>query len=244
MQIVILSHKRADNVLTKRLFKTAMICVPESQEAEYREHNPDHEILVHPDTVVGLSPKRQWAYEKLGDQLQVDDDILYYTRVYQPAKCVTQLTPEETEGLVFDVYENAKEAGAKLWGFNCIANPTAYSGARPIGFNRFITGGCIGIMKDENLYFPDYPYFVGEDCWINLLNAHFNRYSYIDQRFGIAFNKTERGKGGCSDYRREEHRKETYMFLKKSFGEGIKLKTPTTVKKFINKWEKTIQIPY
>lgn len=244
MRIVIVSHKRANNVLTKRLFKSALICIPKSQEEDYKLHNPDMELLCHPDEIIGLSPKRQWVYKKLGDQIQVDDDILYITRVYQPAKCVVKLTPEESEGLMYDLYENAKEAGAKLFGLNCIANPMAYSGARPIAFNKFITGGCIGIMKDENLFFPDYPYFTGEDCWINLLNAHFNRYSYIDSRFAFAFDKTEKGKGGCADYRKEEHRKQTYIFLKQHFGDGIKLKLPTTVKKFINKWEKTIQIPY
>ncbi len=58
---IILSHKRADAVDTLSILPESILCVPESQAAEYREHNPYTEILTHPDTVVGFSPKVRWV---------------------------------------------------------------------------------------------------------------------------------------------------------------------------------------
>jgi hypothetical protein len=246
MTKVIVSHKRANDVKTAKVFLDALICIPESQLGEYKEYNPDREFLVHPDSVVGLSPKRQWIYEKLGDNFQLDDDIISIRRVYMEKDSgkPISLTPFESSGLIDDIYNIIKPAGIKFFGFNSSANPKAYSGLTPIYHNKYITGGAFGIIKDENLFFPDYPHFVGEDYFISALNAHFNRFSYIDGRFAFQFCETERGKGGCSDYRTEEKRKETYFYLKKCFGNAIIPKKVSTIKKTVNNWEKTLKIPY
>jgi hypothetical protein len=45
LPIVCPSHKRADRVLTKKAVAGLILCVPESQVAEYREHNPDSRSL-------------------------------------------------------------------------------------------------------------------------------------------------------------------------------------------------------
>jgi len=241
MKLLILSHKRADRVKTNKVFPSAAIVVPETQGDEYRRHNPHTEIITHPDDVVGLSPKRQWCYAHYGDQIQLDDDCIGVTRLYRArGQGAVKLRPEEAEGLMHDLYHIAKQAGAKLFGLNCVSNPMHFAGDRPVAFNKFITGGCLGLIQDENLYFPDIPYFVGEDVWINLLNAHFNRFSYIDMRFTISFEDTEYNQGGCADYRTEQRRKETYEILKKAFGEGVQLKQGQQY----NKWEKAINIPY
>ncbi len=244
MRMFILSHKRADRVKTKKIFPSAALVVPASQEDDYRKYNPETEIIVHPDSVVGISPKRQWVYSKFGDQVQLDDDIIGVHRMYRAAgQGKMKLTPVEAEALMHDLYHVAKEAGAKLWGLNCVSNPMHYAGERPIAFNKFIKGGCIGIMRDENLFFIDENYFIGEDAWICLLNAHFNRYSFIDMRFSMTFDTTEYAQGGCADFRTEERRREAYEILKKSFGDGIQLKQPKEGKEY-TKWEKGINIPY
>lgn len=244
--VIIVSHKRANNVLTTKAIDKCILCVPESQADDYRQNNPGVEILAHPDDVIGLSPKRQWILEKMGDCFQVDDDVLFVKRVYVKdyKKHPLRLTPEEAYNLIQDEYEIVKQTKAKLFGFNRMANPLGYSGGEPVMMNKYICGGGLGIIADGNLFFPDFPYFVGEDYWINALNAYYNRYSYIDARFAFEFQETEARAGGCSDYRTEERRKETYFFLKQKFGDAIKLKKTTTIKKTINKWEKTLNIPY
>ena len=209
-------------------------------------HNPDLELLVHPDEVVGLSPKRQWVFDKLGDCFQVDDDIIGVHRVYlKDTKTYPyMLTSEEAYFLIQDVYEIAKQLKCGLFGFNRAAHPKSFSGGEPIQFNKYVCGGGLGLIAGRNLSFPDFPYFVGEDYYISALNAYFNRYSYIEARFAFSFTTTEKGKGGCADYRTQEKRKETYFYLKRKFGNAIIPKKESPIKKRVNMWEKTLHIPY
>lgn len=244
--VIIVSHKRADNVITKYAIDNCIICVPESQADEYKHFNPDNELLIHPDSVVGLSPKRQWILNKVGDCFQTDDDVRSVNRVYVPDNYEKPyvLTSKEAYDLIQDEYNLAKEMGVKLFGFNRSANPFGYNGNRPIDHNKYICGGGLGLISGGKLFFPDYPFFVGEDYWINALNAHYYRFSFIDQRFTFSFMQTEKGKGGVADYRTMEKRKETYFFLKQKFGDAIQPKRKSTIKKTVNKWEKTLKIPY
>ena len=75
LKIVIPSHKRHDMVLSKRLVVDPIICVAESQADIYREHNPECEIVTHPDDVIGLIPKRNWMARHCGDLFMLDDDV-------------------------------------------------------------------------------------------------------------------------------------------------------------------------
>lgn len=243
---MIVSYKRADNVMTINAISNCIICIPESQKKEYSLYNSNNELLIHPDSVIGLSPKRQWILDKIGDCFQVDDDISSINRVYlkEYKEKRLKLSKDESYELIQDIYEIAKEAGAKLFGFNRTINPVGYNGSTPIQMNKYICGGGLGLIKDSKLFFPNYPTFVGEDYWINALNAYYHRFSYIDSRFAFQFHDTEAGKGGVADYRTEQKRKETYFFLKQKFGNAIIPKKQNRLKKIINKWEKTLKIPY
>lgn len=242
---IIASHKRARDVTTTRYVSDCIICIPKSQEAEYKEFNPNTEIVAHPDEIIGLSPKRQWIYEKFGDIFCLDDDITRVDRVYIPIHHKKpQLKPEEVTKWIQDTYEICKYLNIKLFGFSKTANRTAYSGTKPIEFNTYVTGGAFGILKSKELYFPNYPTFVGEDYWITALNAHFYRKSYIDQRIAFLFKDTEGNIGGCADYRTDEKRKETFIYLRKKFGDAIQRKVDTTLKKASSQYEKTLKIPY
>jgi hypothetical protein len=79
---VILSHKRANKVDTTKTISGCSICVPEAQADEYREHNPDVEIIVHPDSVVGLTPKIRWVYEQFTNVIMFDDDLNAMRRTF------------------------------------------------------------------------------------------------------------------------------------------------------------------
>lgn len=241
--IVIPSHKRARNITTHKVIDGCILCVAESQKDEYKEYN-DIEIVTHPDKLIGLSPKRQWIFDKFGDCFQVDDDCVQMHNIAIPVGGDGYLTPKEASLAINDLYSISKIIGAKLFGFNKNTKPITYKGYKPFEANIYICGGGLGLIKDENLYFPDYPDFVGEDYWITALNAYFKRFSLVDNRFALGFKTTEKGTGGVSDYRTEEKRKETYYFLKKYFGDSIKTKHRSNYKKSIMKYEKTLTIPF
>jgi hypothetical protein len=244
MKKIIVSHKRANRVTTTKFVKDCAICIPESQKKEYEKYN-DCEIITHPDTVIGLSPKRQWIYETYGDCFQIDDDVVGVNRVYAPSKYhKSKLEPNEISDYIDDLYELSKEIGCNLFGFNRSANPVGYNGAKPIDFNKYITGGAFGIIKTDELFFPDFPTFVGEDYWISALNAHYHRKSLIDQRIAFGFAETEANTGGVADYRTEAKRRETYLYLKQHFGNAIIPKRKSYIKMNPMKYEKTLKIPY
>lgn len=245
MKKIIVSHKRADKVTTHRYINDVVICVPESQKLEYEKYN-DCEIISHPDSVVGLSPKRQWIIDNFKNVFQLDDDIVGANRVYIPAKYSRKgmLSPQEISDWIDDLEQMCNEIGVKLFGFNRTSNPAGYSGDKPISFNKYITGGAFGLLEGHGLHFPDFPYFVGEDYWINALNAHINRKSLIDQRVAFSFVETEANVGGVADYRTEKRRKETYIYLKKHFGDAIIPKIPRNLKKHPMKWEKTLKVDF
>ena len=75
LKIVIPSHKRHDRVFSKKLVVDPIICVAKSQEAIYKEYNPECEIVCHPDDVIGLVPKRNWMAKHFGELFMFDDDV-------------------------------------------------------------------------------------------------------------------------------------------------------------------------
>ena len=245
MKKIIVSHKRPDRVTTTQHIANCSICVPESQREEYERYN-DVEIIAHPDTVVGLSPKRQWIVENYPEHFQLDDDIIGARRVYCPKKYhrAHAPTPQEVSDWIDDLAEIAREAGCYLFGFNSAANPVGYTGAAPIRMNKYLTGGAFGLLKGHKIYFPDWPEFVGEDYWLSAYNAFVHRKSFIDARLGFTFENTEVNVGGVSEYRTEQRRKETYVFLKKHFGDAIEPKKWSPIKPVFMKWEKSLKIPF
>jgi len=241
---VVVSHKRADTIITQHVIDNIVVCVPENQLEEYKFYNPDLEYVTHPNDVLGSSPKRQWIYEKFGDCFMIDDDILSMSTVYKAGGELRKLTKEEVNNVIDDLYELAKEMDVYLFGFNRSANPVTYGGNNPIKLRGFITGGAYGLRAGSKIYFPNYWDFVGDDYYLNAINAYHHRKCLIDDRFAFAFAETEHRQGGVSDYRTEEKRKETYLYLKKHFGDSIVPKKKTTVKPNIMKWEKTLKVRF
>lgn len=67
LNIVIPTYKRPERVISKALVTDPILCVAESEEGVYREHNPECEIVTHPDSVKGLPAKRNWMVQRFGD---------------------------------------------------------------------------------------------------------------------------------------------------------------------------------
>lgn len=248
IKVVIPSHKRARNVSTIYAVDNCSLCVPKSQEEEYKGYNKNVEIIAHPNEIVGLSPKRQWIYDYFGDVFMIDDDVKGMLRVYLGKGDKSKklyLTSGEIYALIQDTYHICKEAGIKLFGFTGRGHPMAYSGGVPILLNGYVNGGAFGILKDANLYFPNISDFVGEDYFISGLNAYYNRYCWMDTRFSWVYYKTECNAGGVADYRTEKTREKTFNILRGYFGNAIQQKRCNqNIRKIKSKWEKQIFIPF
>lgn len=242
IDIVIPSMGRADRVITKNCIKNAVLCVPESEEKEYREHNPGMEVITHPDTLKGLALKRQFIYEKFPNSFQIDDDIRHIQRIYTEKGENTNLDADEAYDIVQFCGNMAKLAGCYLFGFHKDPNPLGYHEMKPIRLTG-ILNGCLGLLEGSKLYFSEKA-VVSEDYWICALNAYYHRTLWCDERFAICGEDTFQNGGGCSNYRTLQQEEDDTLFLRQTFGEVIVLKKDTSIAKRKHEFQRSLKIPF
>lgn len=242
IKVVIPSMGRADRVLTKDAIRHAILCVPESEEADYREHNPGMEILTHPDSLKGLTLKRQFIIEHAANVFMIDDDIKSIDRLYVESGEPTKLDPDEAFDIVQYIGNCAKLAGCFLFGISKEVNPLAYDEMHPIHLSGILNGD-IGVLEGSKLFFHEKA-VVSEDYWISAYNAYLYRYCWIDKRFAARGVATFGNTGGCANIRTMEQEREDTLFLRKMFGEAIQLKEDTKLAKRKTEFQRTLKIPW
>lgn len=242
-KVIIPSHKRAKDVLTTSAVANACLCVEASQEEEYRKHNPNIEIIVHPDEIVGLTAKRQWIIEKFPSCFQIDDDIKSIQRLYTESGEPTKVDPETAYQLIQQAGNTAKLLGAHIFGFNHVGNPSNYDPLKPFRLTGYVNTGAFGIIEGHKLYF-DTRMKVVEDYQLSCVNAYYHRICFLDNRFTVIGKDTFSNPGGCSDYRTEEQEGKDTMMLRKVYGEVVELKKDTGVAKRKHKYQRTLKIPF
>ena len=220
LKVLIASHKRAEKITTHKRVANSIICIPESQLGEYRERCPETEIVCHPDSVIGLSWKRQWMFDYFGDAFHLDDDLLYMKRIYSEVGEKDKLTPEEIYEVIQCTAWMAKQAGVYLWGFNTSGKPFTYSALQPIQMSGYVNTCAFGLMKGSKLFFRPEQRFQ-EDYWISGLNAYYNRKILRDNRFYFHFGETWTGTGGLAEFRNMETLENTLHELQGFFGEEV-----------------------
>jgi hypothetical protein len=223
LKIVIPSHKRADRVITKYAVSNAIICVEESQADEYRRHNPNSEIVTHPDNVIGLAMKRDWIYKHFGNVFMLDDDIKAMRRLYVGPGEKVVIEPETARTIIENTARAAKETGAYLFGFSNSMNPMQFNSFAPIQLKGYVNGCATGLLKGSKLfYIPEIK--ANEDYWISLLNAHYHRICYRDLRFSFEQQDTFKNRGGLSEFRNLSVEENDFAILQKHFGSAIELR--------------------
>jgi TET-Associated Glycosyltransferase len=221
--VVVPSHARAGAVRVLDVVANAILCVAESEADAYRtEYSAP--IETHPDTVVGICPKRQWMLEHFGDHFSVDDDVKGFRRIYDP-EAEPHLDPDAAYEAIQETAEVARQVGAKLWGFSNYPMTYTYDVFKPFKLVGYVNCMSYGIFADSKLWFPDDPEHLGDDYHVSGLNAYFHRYIWLDTRFAFEQVKTFRNPGGLSEFRHSAREEATYDKLRGMFGDAIQLKT-------------------
>lgn len=223
IKIICPSHSRHRSVLTN--IKNMILFVDKSELIEYEQNN-DFKIHTH-DGLNNLSKIRQYIYDKYPDVFMVDDDVVCVQRLYQTHD--QDLTPDAIHDLIQDTYRRSKNIDSFLFGFNNDPNPTHYNQHKPFVLNSYINGCAFGLRENKNLYFS--PKTVAcESHWINLLNAYYNRFCFIDKRFHFRQKKdsTFLRPGGQTSRRTMKTEEADTLFLKKKFGDSVKIKNKKT----------------
>jgi len=243
IKIIIPSEDRAESVLTN--IEGAILYVPEAQAEAYATHNPGLEILHH-GRFRNLAEKRQAIYDKFGDHFQVDDDIAFVSRQYKKgSNRRDHLTPREINDVIQGTHQAAKAAGAHLFGFNRSPNPKHYNAHKPIMLVGYINACAFGLRVSPHLFFSPHT-TAAESHWINLLNAYYHRFAWIDTRFHFAQapGSTFFRPGGQTGRRTIESERQDTLFLHRMFGDAVRIKPGrATDAAAVHPYQRTIRIP-
>lgn len=245
VEVVIPSHKRADNVITVNAVENCIICVPKSQEADYRRHNPNVEIVSHPDSVIGLAAKRNWIYEKFGDVMMLDDDIRAMYRLYLAPNSLlpSAIDPKTAYDIIQVTAQVAREMGAYLFGFATAPDRRNYKPQLPFRLSGYCTGCGMGLLKGSRIYFHKESVAV-EDYFASLINAYYHRYAFFDTRYGLAQVKTFKNRGGLAEFRTVETEKRDFFFLRRMFGHIVEKRKESKHGKASHEWQRSIRLPF
>jgi len=237
IKIVCPSSGRAKNVLTN--IQGMILLVAKNEKKEYEKYN-DIEIQTH-ENLKSLSAIRQFIYDKFIDVFMVDDDIQCVQKLYKTKN--QDLTPVEIFDIINKTYSYAQQIDAFLFGFNNDPNPTHYNQHKPFVLNSYINGCAFGLIKNKNLYF-DKKTVACESHWINLLNAYHNRFCFIDKRFHFRQqkNSTFLAPGGQAGKRTLQTEKMDTIFLKKKFGDSVKIKLERNKTKRLHEYQRELNI--
>lgn len=240
IQVLIVSHKRAEYITTHEHIANAKVCIPASQLGMYKEHHPELEYVVHPDSIRGLSLKRQWIYEKFKNMFMLDDDLTGMHAIHQDGH---RVDPELAYDLIQWAGNVCHMMGKYLFGFNSWVQPAMYNAFKPIRNNGYINGAAMGLLHGSGLKFPAELVSV-DDYYISAMNAHLHRSAFIDGRFNWRQKETFSGKGGLADYRTTETERQDLIRLRQLFGDAIKVKRTTSRAKNKNQYGRSLIIPF
>lgn len=227
LKIVIPSHKRWDRVLAKKIVTDPIICVAESQKDLYSRHNPECEIVTHPDSVVGLIPKRNWMALHFGDLFMVDDDVHAVKILYaEKGERSSLRDPARVRGAIEDLYEIACLLDVHVFGFTSRISPMMYDETQFLSLSNMITGCSYGVRYNKNVWWNE-ELRLKEDFWISCYMKYKERKILTDLRYSFAQKDTFVNAGGLSAIRNQAEEQRSILYIRKSFGESIVLKSGT-----------------
>ena len=222
LKIVVPSHRRWDLLTTHKAVDIDAVCIPESQLAQYRAHNPQLEYVTHPDSVVGLHAKRDWIYKHFGSVFMFDDDVKAVHRSWlgQVKTHSGTLKPHEVRLVVNNLFEMAVDAGVYLFGLSPQATPMAYSPMKPFKMSGTVMGASYGVRAGSKLHWN--PQMVSkEDLWSSMLNAYHYRFLLIDNRYFCSTHEVYTRPGGLSGQRTQANEVADYEILTRTFGDCL-----------------------
>lgn len=225
VKIVIPSHKRPDRVMPKNVVLDPIICVAESQKEEYQRYNPDCEIVTHPDNIIGLIPKRNWMAKHFGELFMLDDDVFCCRRIYitegesQPIH-----DKEKVTGIINELYELAKLMDIHCFGYTSKTSPVMYEEDKFLRLNQCITGCSYGIIYNKNTWWNE-NLKLKEDFWISCYMKYTERKVLTDNRYVFDQKDTFCNQGGLSAIRNQETERKSILYMRKSFGDSIHIRS-------------------
>lgn len=243
LSIVIPSHRRAGAVKAINAVTDPILCVEESQRDEYADAYPETRIDTHPDSIVGLTAKRQWIYENYGTVFMLDDDVPYFVHLGRAPGEEPKVPPAMARALIEQACHMAEGIGAYLFGFNNVLRPEQYLPHKPFALQGYIPGHSTGIRAGSKLYW-NANLRTTDDYWISALNAYHYRVAYKDLRYAAMQAGTFTSLGGQASHRTMAAERESTEILNEYFGDVIQRKRKASTTKLAHSEQRSLRLPY
>jgi hypothetical protein len=221
--IAIPSKGRAGLITTQRIFTSAVLYVPASEQMQYSIYSNRLELV--PNHIKGITQTRNYILKHNAGKnvFFLDDDLQYFGYVERTDfKYKVQRLQEEDIAIkvIEQLFEVTYQMGAKINGFFTVGNNLTNYSYNPFLFNGVCLGSCMGIINDGTYYFNE-AYEVKEDYELTLRNIKDKRPTV---RTNILFMQHEhtQTKGGCRDNNRIEKEKKALKMLVNEYPNMIK----------------------
>jgi len=200
--VAVPSKGRAGSVKTQTVLPSCRVYVPKLEAAAYRKMGTKNVVAV-PDTVVGITPTRNWILRHCKDArvVMIDDDVRTqgYTKLL-PRNALDRRLDEPTWLAEFEkLFDLTEQLGLRAWGVRTDGATRSCYPYFPFRFRSYITASCMGLVNDGRTYF-DESYPVKEDYELcarliredgGVLSAQY--LYWVNEHWSTA--------GGCADYR-------------------------------------------
>lgn len=186
MIITVPSYWRAWLVTTDKIFPSALIVVPKSQEVEYKKYHKN--VLSIPDELDGnISRKRNCILNlfKWQNIVMLDDDILRFQKIRLIKKedqhRQKELSLDEILSIFKKVIQKLELTNKYIWWFYPVQYPIAQRKLSEVTENWFIIWSCMIFSKNNNLMFDeDFAWKEDHDISIRwILKNKVLRYNHI-----------------------------------------------------------------
>ena len=177
---------RPDTTSKHPLLPLAHVVVPQAQAQEYREKAPSAlEVVAHPDTVLGIAPKRQWILENLfeasEDFVFMSDDDVAGASFLMTRHWKLETRPDHLRSIIEGTARVAMDAGIGVFGYAHNINPRDRTSYNPFHLRGWVSGAAMGILDRDLVY--DTRITGKDDVQISLESIAKHRFLIQDLRY-------------------------------------------------------------
>jgi hypothetical protein len=243
--IICPTHGRAGRVHVFDVLPDIPLCVAHSQMPLYREAYPDAELIVHPDDVIGIAPKRQWLVDRFTNVMMFDDDVTAIVDMQVPAGESQKIhDPQKVRDIVYRLFDMAEDLGVFVCGLSTYADPVLYRPQAPFSLRHMVSGHCLGVRRNDQLRFPQKSDLLTDDLWISAMSAYHHRKLLTDNRYGAGVAKTWHETGGMATHRTWSRVVDNERFLTELFGDAIRRRKESARSSLSIEIQLTLQVPW
>lgn len=216
MKICIPSRNRSKKITTTKLFKSAIVFVPENEYDEYSE-NIDNTIVKVPLEHNGITKTRNYILDTVNDDVLFIDDDLKEIGYFKNSIRINLFDEKYENEMIEEFYkcfQITKEMGLSLFGVESGGSLFANHVFKPISYKGAINGTCLGVIKSNERFNESYE--VKEDYEF-ILRHYIKDGGFMKFNYFYLRTKHWANAGGCVDYRTNKMEQEAIEKLDKKY---------------------------